>query len=275
MIQSGPAPRKAPASKTAQLDIEVSLQYDLPQAADILLQIEAAPLPEQQLLDAHISVTPTDHFARVPGEDYIGERIWLRAQGTVSVEYRSRVGVQRLTADCASLPATPPHLLPGETVAYMLPSRFCPSDNFLTLVEQEFSDTCAGARVMAIHDWIAAHIAYCPGSSNAATGAMDTFIERQGVCRDFAHLMISMVRASAIPARFVSVYAPNVEPPDFHAVAEVFLDGTWYLLDPTGMADAAEMAKIGVGRDAADVAFLTCYGTAALTRQDVSVRLAG
>ncbi len=84
--------------------------------------------------------------------------------------------------------------------------------------------------------------------------------------------MIALVRASAIPARFASVYAPNVEPQDFHAVAEVFLDGTWYLVDATGMAAGDEMAKIGVGRDAADTSFLTSYGQAQLNRQTVNVR---
>jgi len=100
---------------------------------------------------------------------------------------------------------------------------------------------------------------------------METFVERKGVCRDFAHLMVSLVRASGIPARFVSAYAPDVVPQDFHAVAEVFLDGAWHLVDATGMATPAEIAKIGVGRDAADVAFLTSFGEAVFVHQSVQV----
>ncbi len=73
------------------------------------------------------------------------------------------------------------------------------------------------------------------------------------------------------PARFASVYAIGVDPPDFHAVAEVFLDGAWHLVDATGMADAGEMAKIGIGRDAADVAFLTSFGQVAMRGQSVEV----
>jgi transglutaminase-like putative cysteine protease len=110
-----------------------------------------------------------------------------------------------------------------------------------------------------------------PGSSNASTDALESFVSRQGVCRDFAHVLITLARASAIPARFVSVYAPSVLPQDFHAVAEVYLDDTWHLVDATGMAKGEEIAMIAVGRDATDTAFLTSYGDALLNRQTVQM----
>jgi transglutaminase-like putative cysteine protease len=159
-------------------------------------------------------------------------------------------------------------------VQYLLPSRYCPSYEFQPLVDDEFGGLEGGARINAIRDWIGLHIAYTPGSSGTETGAMETYIGRNGVCRDFAHLLITMSRASAIPARFASVYALGVEPQDFHAVAEVFLDGTWHLVDATGMSSAERMAKIGVGRDAADVSFLTSYGRALFNRQEVEVSAA-
>lgn len=254
-----------------KLAIHASLDYQFPQLCDVLLQMEAAVLPEQTVEQAHIETSPTEHFARVAGHDTIGERIWLRMQGQFTVDYTATVSVERLCADLSTLDAVPPHQLPGETVEYLLPSRYCRSDELQNLIEDEFGELAGGARIMAIHDWIKKHIAYVPGSSGPATGAFETYIARQGVCRDFAHLMIALVRASAIPARFASVYAPDVTPPDFHAVAEVFLDGAWYLIDPTGMADAADMAKIGVGRDAADVSFLTSYGPALINSQMVEV----
>ena len=83
-------------------------------------------------------------------------------------------------------------------------------------------------------------------------------------------MMIALARASQIPARMTSVYAPSVEPHDFHAVAEVWLDGAWHLVD-AGMAKPGEIACIGVGRDAADIAFLLVYGNATLTAQTVTV----
>jgi transglutaminase-like putative cysteine protease len=70
----------------------------------------------------------------------------------------------------------------------------------------------------------------------------------------------------------VSVYAPDVTPPDFHAVAEVYVGGEWRLVDATGMAEPDTMVLIGVGRDAADVAFLIMYGDSELKKQKVAVR---
>jgi transglutaminase-like putative cysteine protease len=255
-----------------KLQIDVALEYDFPDASAVLLQLEAAAIPEQYIEHAHIGISPVEHFARVDGQDCIGERIWLNVlQGELTVSYTARVTIDRIVGDLAALHAVPPHMLPGETVQYMLPSRYCPSDRLLTFVESRFAGTEGGARAKAIQDWITGSFAYRPGTSTATTGALDTLVSREGVCRDFAHVMIALLRASAIPARFVSVYAPGVEPQDFHAVAEVFLDGTWYLADPTGMASPETMAKIGVGRDAADVPFLTAYGNCELKRQQIEV----
>jgi transglutaminase-like putative cysteine protease len=86
--------------------------------------------------------------------------------------------------------------------------------------------------------------------------------------------MITLARAADIPARIASVYAPGVSPPDFHAVAEVFLGGAWHLVDPTGMASARDIAIIGIGRDIGDVAFLTAFGGLEMRGQSVSVRIA-
>ena len=93
-----------------------------------------------------------------------------------------------------------------------------------------------------------------------------------GICRDYAHLMITLARASGMPARMVNVYAPDVTPPDFHAVAEVFVGGEWRLVDATGIAEPDTMVRIGVGRDAADVAFLLVYGASELRKQKVAVK---
>ena len=159
---------------------------------------------------------------------------------------------------------------------YLFGSRYCPVIAFSRLVDDEFPGTEGGARVAAIRDFIGGRFTYLAGSSDSETDAMATFIQREGVCRDYAHVLISLARASNIPARFASVYAPDVDPPDFHAVAEVFLadgngSGAWHPVDATGMAEAGEIARIGVGRDAADVSFLTVFGVAEMIRQTVSV----
>lgn len=95
-----------------------------------------------------------------------------------------------------------------------------------------------------------------------------------GVCRDFSHLGITLCRALNIPARAVSAYAFKLQPPDFHAVFEVFLDGGWWLVDPTRLAHVDGMVRIGVGRDAADVAFLSTTGPCMNNWQEVIVEQA-
>lgn len=254
-----------------QLTIHAHLDYQFAHPTDVLLQLEAAAIPEQWIDHAHIDISESAHFARVAAHDNIGERIWLRVDNRLTVDYRAKVSINRLLTDCLDLARVPPHQLPGETVQYLLASRYCPSDQFQTFVDAEFGGLEGGARVIAIRDWIHGHFSYVPGSSTSATTALETFVTRQGICRDYAHVMITLVRASGIPARIASVYALGVEPQDFHAVAEVFIGGEWHLVDATGMAKEEAMAKIGVGRDAADVAFLTAYGEAVMIGQSVKV----
>jgi transglutaminase-like putative cysteine protease len=254
-----------------KLKIRSQLDYQFAVPTDILLQLEAAAIPEQTVEDAHLRVSDHMHFARVASHDAIGERIWMRAEGRLTVDYQAVVAVNRLVADVASLPAVPLHQLPGETVQYLMGSRYCQSDLFSTFVEAEFPGLEGGRLVAAMRDWIEGHFSYVPGTSSSETTALESFVRRQGVCRDYAHVLITLVRAAGIPARMASVYALGVKPQDFHAVAEVFLGGEWHLVDATGMAEEAAMAKIGVGRDAADVSFLTAYGNAVFNGQSVLV----
>lgn len=253
------------------LNINTALTYRLRHATDLLLQIEVAKTADQNIDFFDFKSSETTHFARVEAEAGLGERVWIRAADDFHCAYSCRVEVDRPALDIASLTAVPAHLLPGDTVRYLMPSRFCPSDRFQAFVAAEFDTLEGGARIAAMRDWVNEAFTYARGSSDASTTALDTFVQRQGVCRDFAHVMIALARASTIPARFASVYAPDVTPQDFHAVAEVFLDGTWHLVDATGMAPANSIAKIGVGMDAAEVAFLTGFGPIEMVEQSVSV----
>ncbi|SRR5690606_4024364 len=261
------------------IDISTRFSFSLDQPTDVLLQFDAAAIPEQRLLESETSLGSAGEGARVPAQDGIGERIWLHCQGRHTIEHRARVEVERLLADLSTLGRLDPHELPGETVQYLMDSRYCPADRFQPFVEAEFGGLSGGARVLAMRDWIAGHFSYVPGCSTPQTTALDSFVERRGICRDYAHVLITLARASAIPARYCSVYAPGVDPPDFHAVAEVFLadptvdgGGAWHIVDATGMANPADTVKIGVGRDAADVSFMTVFGEAQFEDKEVSVR---
>lgn len=254
-----------------EIDVNVHLKYQLSGPTDLLLQVEIADLADQKLQSSKLDTSDVDHMAHVTADDGIGQRIWIRADGEFRCDYAARVIIDRPVLNISALQAVPTHLLPGDAVRYLMPSRYCPSDAFQSFVAAEFGDHQGGARIAAMRDWINKAFTYVPGSSNAQTTALDSFVQRQGVCRDYAHVMITLARASAIPARFASVYAPGVTPPDFHAVAEVYLDGTWHLVDATGMAPADTIARIGVGADAAGVAFLSAFGQITLIKQTVSV----
>jgi transglutaminase-like putative cysteine protease len=119
--------------------------------------------------------------------------------------------------------------------------------------------------------WIRNNIAYEIDASNEKTSALDTFVARAGVCRDYSHVMAAFTRAAGIPARLVSAYAWQLSPPDFHAVVDVWLDGRWRLVDASGLAPIEGLVRIAVGRDATDVAFMTTFGFARFVDQQVRV----
>ncbi|WP_291377886.1 transglutaminase family protein [Demequina sp.] len=166
----------------------------------------------------------------------------------------------------APVPASPRH-----EVRYLRPSRYAESDELAATAFAEFEGLEAMGLLTGISSWVGTHLAYVPGSSEPTDGASQTFLARQGVCRDYAHLCVALLRARGVPARLVSVYAPGLVPMDFHAVCEAYIDGLWWVVDPTTLAPRATMLRIATGRDAADTAFLTTVeGQADLQTLDVT-----
>ncbi|MEH3048513.1 transglutaminase-like domain-containing protein [Sphingomonas adhaesiva] len=254
-----------------RLSIEVHLDYGFPAPADVLLQIEAAATPDQWL-EAQALTIGSDHPIRaVAGEEGIGQRCWARGDRRLVADYAAVVRIDRSAVDIAALPATPVAALPPATIPYLLPSRYCESDRLEHWAQRGFAGLSGGVLAVALLDWVQAHLDYGWTDSSGRTGALETFAQRRGVCRDYAHLLVALARAVEIPARCVSAYAPGVDPPDFHAVAELWLDGAWRLMDATGMARADELVRVAVGRDATDIAFMTIFGTATLLAQRVMV----
>jgi Transglutaminase-like superfamily len=124
---------------------------------------------------------------------------------------------------------------------------------------------------MAILEWVHRNVDYVPGVSNAETTAERTFVDRAGVCRDFTHLGITLARALGTPARAVSAYALQLNPPDFHAIFEVYLENGWWLIDPTRLAPIEGIVRIGSGRDASDIAFKTSDKQCRVISQTIQV----
>lgn len=140
---------------------------------------------------------------------------------------------------------------------YLRPSRYAESDKFFGFAATEFANDNDSATLLAhVSSWVGTRLNYVPGSSDPIDGAIDTLLAGAGVCRDYAHLVVALLRAVKVPARLVSVYAPGAYPMDFHAVAEAFVNGQWRVVDATLLAPRQTMVRIATGRDAADAAFL-------------------
>ena len=253
------------------ISIQTHLVYSAALPCDLLLQIEAVHDAVQDCQETEFTVLPDVESHVVQGEEQVGQRRWIRFDREFDCKYQTQVRVDRPAVTLEPLISRPVRSIPSEVIKFLMPSRYCHPEDFFEFVPNQFGRQSGGCLIVAMSEWIKDHFTYGDGVSDASTTATDSFAKRAGVCRDYAHVLIAMSRAVGIPARFVSAYAPDVEPPDFHAVVEVYLEGRWHLVDPTGMARAPEIVRIGVGRDAADVSFMTSYGRMELIRQSVQV----
>jgi len=170
--------------------------------------------------------------------------------GEVRIEYRASVD--------GFAPA--PAVEPMDEWRYLRPSRYCESDTLRPIALAEFAGLAGAELLDAVSSWVGVRVAYVPGSSEPTDGAVTTLLSRSGVCRDFAHLVVAFLRALDVPARVAAVYAPGLDPMDFHAVAEALVDGAWRVVDATALAPRESLLRIATGRDAADTAFLTSRG---------------
>lgn len=253
------------------LAIKTHLLYATTQPCDLLLQVEALSDAAQLCRETSLTLDPASISTEIAGEEGIGPRRWIKAGPLFECRYETLVDITRPVIDLTNLSETPRTQIPGDVIKYLMPSRYCHSELFLNFVANQFGDMTGGTLVSAMSSWICQNFTYDNGASHSATTATDSFASQAGVCRDYAHVLIALVRAAGIPARFVSAYAPDTQPQDFHAVVEVYLDGNWHLVDPTGMADPQQIVRICVGRDAADASFMTSYGWMELREQSVQV----
>jgi hypothetical protein len=252
--------------------IEAILDYDFAEPTDVLLAVEAAALPDQRVIEMSHIIDNAGPLTNKVGGSGVGRRTWTRTgTGRMVSSYRATVEVDRPAVDLATLNRSPLPSLPEEVLPFIWPSRYCEADRFVSFVCGHFPDLDGGPLVKALVEWVHANLVYVPGSSNITTTAADTFVAQQGVCRDYAHLTAALIRSRDIPARLVSVYALDLDPPDFHAVVEVWLDGAWHIVDATGLAPVETMVRIAVGRDATDIAFMTAFNSAIMNAQSITV----
>lgn len=250
-----------------RLKLFVELKYEIiGHVSDFIFNVHAAQTPAQTLVMENLRISQPVAVSLFVDPVHGNRYARLRAKpGNLTVRYDAIVDIDHHTAAPDSVGEVPIAELPAAVLAYIYPSRYCQSDRLGRMANAEFGHLPQGYwRVRAIQDWVQRRTRFVSGSSNATTSAVDTVVERVGVCRDFAHLMIALCRALNIPARFATGIDygsdPAFGPPDFHAYVETFLAGRWYLFDPTGMVLPTGLIRVGTGRDAADVSFATIFG---------------
>ena len=249
------------------------LRYETVTPVPMLMLVRARPDAEHTAVYESHWTEPSFPFHEY--NDVFGNHCWrfTLPVGPSLVRYDAVVEVTG-EADpvVPDAPLVPVDELPDDTLQFTLPSRYVQSDLLLDDAWSLFGNTPpTWARVQAICDWIHANIEYRTGSSGPWTTALDIYQQRAGVCRDFALMGVALCRAMNIPARYTFGYLPDIaiEPPDipmdFHAWFEAYLGGRWYTFDARHNTPRIGRVTIGRGRDVADVALTTAYGSAELT----------
>lgn len=230
-------------------EVAASLQVSVLAPTVIELQVAVASQPGLQVsesLSVTLDGTPVS-VREIAGAHGTRIHTAVLGEGALRVDYSATV-VGR---------ASPPTVSDMDMSTYLRPSRYAESDKFFGFAATEFGQFDNSATLLEkVSSWVGTRLNYEPGSSDPIDGATDTLLAGAGVCRDYAHLVIALLRAVNVPARLVAVYAPGCDPMDFHAVAEALIDGQWRVVDATCLAPRQTMVRIATGRDAADTAFL-------------------
>ncbi|MFM9901234.1 MAG: transglutaminase-like domain-containing protein [Polaromonas sp.] len=260
-----------------RLELSTQLSYEIFDApCSFIFNIEAAHTARQTVLKESLELPPgviADRYT-----DPVTHSRFLRLSappGLFTLHYSATLDLDFWQGEPASLVEVSPLHVPGDVLPYLVPSRYCESDRLMSMAYAEFGHLPPGhSRVQAICAWVGQHVKFQSNSSHSGTSALDTVVDRTGVCRDFAHLMVALCRALSIPARMASGMDygadPALGPLDFHAYVEVYLAeagegaatgaGRWVLFDPAHTAIPMALVRLGTGRDAADIAFATLYG---------------
>ena len=259
-----PQSKKFIVSRIIQVDS--TLQYQVQAPTTMLLNVACMQTERQEIQNENLTVTTATPIDFLPVGD-VGNRLArVRLEpGPVQIEYTAQASLTPALPDTQTLAEVDYALLPAYVLPYLNPSRYCESDKIMKFSSDLFGAIEPGfTRVSKIADWVNQSLRYTPGSTGPNSSACDVLLQREGVCRDFAHVSIALCRALGIPARYVSGYAVDLQPPDFHGFFEAYLSDKWILFDATKLAPVDGFVRIGAGRDAADVAFATIIGSATM-----------
>lgn len=244
-------------------DVSAELHLEITAPTTLEFQVAVAAQPGAAVSETLSVVLNGENVEPTEIRGAHGNRIHKLAvpQGSLTLDYAATVTGR----------ADPAPVTEADLSMYLRPSRYAEADKFYGFAAQEFGNSRDSAALLRnVSSWVGTRLNYVPGSSDSIDGAVDTLLAGAGVCRDFAHLVVALLRAVTVPARVVSVYAPGLSPMDFHAVAEAFVAGRWRVVDASLLAPRASMIRIATGRDAADTAFLTNH-SGAITLEKMSV----
>jgi transglutaminase-like putative cysteine protease len=261
-----------------QIKAGFTLRYQCPQPTPMLLCLHVHPLRRADLLSEQILVfsRPVEAWDYLDGFGNSCTRIVAPAgELTISTEFWVfDTGLPDVVPAEAHQHAI--EELPDETLVYLLGSRYCETDLLMPVAWELFGDTAPGwPRVQAILDWVHKHIRFDYGQADRTRSAYGAYQGRAGVCRDFAHLALTLCRCMNIPARYCTGYLgdigvpPNPAPMDFSAWFEVYLGGHWYTADARHNTPRIGRVLMGIGRDATDVALSTQFGPGTLSGFEV------
>lgn len=244
--------------------VQARLRFSLREPADLLVQIAVA------------AGTPVrDELCRFTrdGRVYVPREI-IGRHGTRVMRVRADAGIHDVAYSAVVAGPRPLEVVEElDLVEYLRPSRYVESDLLRAPARSRFAGLDGLELVHAVSGWTSGALRYQPSAGSGTSSACTALTAGVGVCRDFAHVAAAMLRACDVPARVASVYAPGLEPMDFHAVAEAWVDGGWVVVDPTARAPRQALVRIATGRDASDVAFITVHrGTLDLQSVRVQAR---
>jgi len=253
--------------------VTCELDYTLLDSATFLFALKCVATSGQQVLNESLVINPfvDEEELTLAGGMNRFTRIKTLNPGLLKISYQAEVRISTLNIPVSALKADGPGTFQADILPFLFPSRYCQSDWLRQQALELFGHlTTPHAIASAVSDWIFENVAYVSGSSGETCSAVDTVAQRQGVCRDFAHLAIAFCRAMNVPARYTTCYAYQLQPQDFHACFEVFIGDAWILFDPTRLAALNGLIRIATGRDAADAAVCTIFGNPELTRSRVT-----
>lgn len=241
-----------------------SLSYEVYTDSTFFFNIQVIPSECQLLLEESLVISPAIVFEEFTLNNSDTRFIKMEVQKGINftITYNAKVVLKpEQLEEALFLKSISLINLDHEILPFLAPSRHCESDKLIEFALFTFGNyQNEYLKVRAIEDWIFTNIKYTTASTNASASAIDTLEYKTGVCKDFAHLGIALCRALGIPARYFTGYAYALNPPDFHACFEAYINGKWVIFDPTKLADTNAIVKIANGKDASEVPVLSFFG---------------